>query len=357
MSLRRVWGLMLVTVVALLVWAFAEAESLRATEVPIEIAFEPGSSGSGRVVDPVDPASPAQEPRALPSPALVHATVQIEAGAGAADAMARRARRGPVRMSPGMEGLPATPGAYSVPLREALRAHPDFRGLGVDIKKVEPEAVRVLVDELVTRQARVQAEVPEGRVEGVPEVRPGVVTLTLPGRYAGALGPEPTATVRLEDRVLAALIPGRRETVPGLRVQPPAGLAGAPHVSIEPPVVEAVVTTAGRQASVRLASVPVHLRIAPAELAKFDVQVPESDRALVDVTVTGPADLVRQIEEKTLPVVAFVPLSFEELERGIASKDAVFAGLPTVLRFDVASRTVRLVITRRAPPPNGPDPG
>ncbi|MBL8761797.1 MAG: hypothetical protein JNL50_10890, partial [Phycisphaerae bacterium] len=39
--------------------------------------------------------------------------------------------------------------------------------------------------------------------------------------------------------------------------------------------------------------------------------------------------------------------SFEELERGIAAKDAVFGDLPPTLRFEVQSARVRLDIQRR----------
>ena len=60
-----------------------------------------------------------------------------------------------------------------------------------------------------------------------------------------------------------------------------------------------------------------------------------------------------------MPLVATVSLSFEELERSIPSKEAVFCDLPTGLHFDVANKTVRLKIKRReaapaAQPPKQP---
>jgi hypothetical protein len=348
MNWRKARGVGLVTIVAILIWAFAEAESLRATDVVMDVTFEAETAGR-RVVDLADPDPTAAEGRPAGSPALVRATLQVEGSAASVDAAVRRARRGPVRIAPGMPGLSAAPGTHQVRLREALLAHPDVRALGVDIKKSDPEIVRVTVDEITTRDLRVVARTPEG-VEGLPEVKPSLVKVSLPSRVASLLPSDAVAFVRVDDRTFAALAPGRKETVGGLRVQLPAEVAGAAHVRIDPPTAEVSLTVGTRQASVRLPSVPVHLRIAPAELAKFDVEIPESDRALLDVTVTGPVELIRQIEDKTLPVVGFVPLSFEELERLISSKDAVFNGLPTPLKFEVANRTVRLKITRRPAP-------
>jgi len=45
-----------------------------------------------------------------------------------------------------------------------------------------------------------------------------------------------------------------------------------------------------------------------------------------------------------------VPLSFEELERAITQRDAVFPDVPAGLKVDVANRIVRLKITPRPEP-------
>jgi hypothetical protein len=112
---------------------------------------------------------------------------------------------------------------------------------------------------------------------------------------------------------------------------------------------DVALTVRAREVTVRLASVPVQLRIPPAELPNWDIRVPEADQFISDVAVTGPADQVRGIQSGTVQIVAVVPLSFEELERGIASKEAVFVGLPGNVKAEAARRTIRLTITRRNP--------
>jgi hypothetical protein len=347
----RIRTAVIVTVITALVWVFAEAESLRAQEVALDVVLEAEPGGDRLVVDLVDPSSSLETPQFVPGTALVRATIQVEGGTGAVDGLVRRARRSPIRIAPGMEGLPKTPGVHSVRLAEALRAHPELRGLGITVKKADPESCRVGVDELVSREVPVSVPASES-VEGLAEAKPGLVWVFLPGRDAKRLTASSAAVARPDERAISALIPGRRATVPGVRVEPPAEVAGALHLRVEPPAVDVTLTPRARQSSIRLSSVPVHVRMAPAELAKFEVEVPEADRTIFDVTVSGPADLVRQVEDKTLPVVAVVPLSFEELERGIATKDAVFTSMPSLLKFEAANRTVHLRIRRREPGAN-----
>lgn len=344
----RIRTALVVGVVSILIWVFAEAESLRSMDAPVEIVFEPEPGSSQLVVNLVDPTSPADAPALLAGRAAVRTTVTFEGAANAVDAAAGRTRRGPLRVSPGMPGLPRTPGVYTVVLADAVRAHPDLSGLGVTVRRAEAEGVRVAVDDLVTQEHPIVVEAPEG-AEASPDPRNPVVRVTMRSRDARGLDASAPAKVRVDERSLAGLISGKREALRGLRVEPPAALAGLEHVTLDPPVADVQVTVRARQGSIRLNAVPVHIRLAPAELAKFDVEVPESDRSLVDVTITGPVELIRQIEEKTLPVIAVVPLSFDELERPITSKDATFTSLPSTLKVEVAKRTVRLGITRRPP--------
>ena len=78
------------------------------------------------------------------------------------------------------------------------------------------------------------------------------------------------------------------------------------------------------------------------------------DRFLTGVSVTGPRELIEQIRTEKLKVIAWVPLTWEELERaagsgGVIEKPAVFSDLPEpVLKFDAERLTVRLSISRRS---------
>lgn len=352
MTGERIRSILGATILAILVWVYAEAESLRTLEPLIELAFDAGSQ-SDRTIDVFDPAT-ANGALLAPSSTL-RVTVSLEGSASALDAITRRGQGRVITIRPGMAGVPDQPGEYPVSLRDILSQAPEFRDNGISVKKVEPENLRVVIDEVVSREVKVTVATPGGDLDGVPETQPRVARVIAPAREAKGLTDTSTATVRIDDTTWAGLVPGRRETIPGLPLELPRELANSPRARMEPSLADVILTVRSRINSIVIPSVPVHLRVAPAELAKFDVDIAETDRALIDVTVSGPADLVRQIEDKTIPLIAFVPLSFEELERGIPSKDAQFSSMPGgALKFEVANRSVRLKIKRREPAATNP---
>lgn len=332
----------LVVLVTAIIWFFAEAESLRSTVVrSVEVSFE-SEAGSKYVVD-LSQDTPGVRGSS------VRADMVIEGPAAALEPMERTLRR-PIIVSPGMEGLSIDPGRRTVDLGTILANHPDLRGRGVTFRGISPETIEATVDELVTRPVKVTVEVPGAELEASPEFRTTTANVTLPGSHAGKITDNTAVIARVEPSALTRLTPGRKETVTGVRLLPPPELAGVPRLKIDPATIDVALTLRSKTSTVRVPSVPVHVRIAPGELNKWEIEIPEQDRFLTDVTVTGPGDLIKQIQDKTLPLVATVPLSFEELERGIPSKEAVFAEFNSGLRFDVANRTVRLKIKRREVP-------
>lgn len=341
MTWERARTLTLVTLATILVWVFAEAEGIRSVDTPVEISVEPQPGGDRSV-----------EVLGLQGGPIA-ATLTLDGSANALDAAVRRLRRAPLTLSPGMDGLPKTPGEHVVQLRDALEAHPEFLGQGVSIKKIEPESLRVRVDELATRDFKVDVAADGAELEDLPQARPPRIKITGPAKLLAAVPEGATLAAQVDPAIFSRLVPGRQETISAIVPQLPEALRTGQRLKFDPPTVDVLLTAKLRTMSVRVASVPVHIRIAPGEMAKFDVDIAEADRSLIDVTVSGPAELVRPIADKSRPLVAEVPLSFEELERGIPSKDAVFSSVPSSLKFDVANRTVRLAIKRR-PAPTSP---
>ncbi|MBS0198432.1 MAG: hypothetical protein JSR77_16905 [Planctomycetes bacterium] len=326
-----------VSIVSALIWVYAEAESLRGAEVTPEIYFT-ADAGSDRVID-VTEATEGGSNR-------VKVTADLEGSAAAIDAVERYLRK-PVAFIPGANGIPKEAGQHTINLRDALRQLPELKARGITIKRVEPGTVRVFVDEMETRTVKVAAQVAADALDGAPELRPATITIRLPRSEAALLSPSSVATVAIGPDLLDSLTPGRKQTLPGLRIVLPAEIRSSNHARPDPAEADAVVTLRAQTRTITIASVPVHLRLAPAEFGKWDIEIPEQDRFLTDVSLTGPSEAIRQIEDKTVTVIATLPLSFEELERAIPSKEAVFADLPAGVRAEAAARTVRLKIVKR----------
>ncbi len=329
--------------ITLLVWLFAESESLRPLQASAELVFDNDPSGD-RTLDLAGQSAGAT------LPARVRILVDFEGSAVAIDA-AERALRRPLSITPTSEGVPRTPGDHSLNMSEIVRSYPDLRGLAITLRKCDPAEVRITVDELTTRTVPVVFDVPQSELDGVPEVRPPSIQVRGPRAALERLTQADTATITLTPEAQATLVRGRKQSLASLPLRPPAALTGVPHVQLTPATADAAFTLRAAERTITVATVPVHLRIAPGELSKWEITIPEQDRFLTDVTFTGPPQAVRTIEDKSITVIATVSLSFEELERTITSKEAVITDLPPGVRAGTASaKPIRLTIRPRQAP-------
>lgn len=328
----------LVTFFTILVWVFAEGESLQTKRTVAEVAF-PALTGESYAVRVIE----GQGWRG-------RVELQVEGSTASLDGLESELGRGVV-LTPGMEGVPRESGEHTIDLRRALRGHPEFQSRGVTVLSAEPPTVRVVVEELTTVTLPIRVEAPGEELDGAAQVV-GVAEaeVRLPRRVASQLsgglseGASVVARVRSED--LAPLQEGIRSTIQ-VRLEAGAALAGTRFLEIEPAQVDVQLTVRSKTETVVLPSVAVDLRLPPGELGRWDIEVPQGEQSLRDVRVTGPSDLIEQIRSGGLVVRAFVRLSFEDLEAGVSSKRAEFSAFPTALRFEVEDDEVQLVIRAR----------
>lgn len=348
------WGhirtIFVVTIVAALVWLFAEADTLREQKAQVSLSL--------RV--------PADEPLLLESPASTgpQREVSVEATLEGSAAQLERvlpSLRTAVIVSPGMEGVPNTPGVYDIDLANVLRALPLLAEAGVGVKHTDPPLISLRIDELATVELPVRVE-SDGDFQTSPTVKPSKVTLFAPKGEAANLSAASAAAVVLDPSQLTRLVPGRAETLAGLRVLLPREVEGSTRARLEPARVDVSLMVRSRTAELIVPRVPVEVRLAPEDLSLWSIDIPEGDRFLIDVKVIGPPDVLAQIQNRTLPLVGTVALSYRELEQavtgptgrvggpgssGVVEKDAVLSDLPTTLRFEVADKSVRVRVGRK----------
>lgn len=335
--LRELPTLVVVTIVSVLIWAFAETETLRQRELAIELSYVPTDTNvSIEVLE--GPAPGAGK--------TVRVEVTLEGAVGAVEEIERLFRQPVMLFEASDKTLEA--GDQTIDLRSVLRDHGDVRRLGVTIKKVDPPTMLVRVDALVEREVPLRLDAGALELETPAEIKPARVKLRLPARDAAGISESAFATCVLDAGTAARLVPGRKETLSALRVIPPAPIAQSSRVVCVPAQADVSFTLRRRTASITLASVPVHIQLAASEQPNWEVKIDAKDQFLTDVKVSGPSDLIKQIEEKKLPVVAVLQLSFTELEGGkVTSKEVVFSTMPTSLTFEAANKSVGFTATRK----------
>ncbi len=325
---------LLVSIITVLIWTFAEAESLTNKTIRVDLAFV-NDPQTGRFVE-------VGENQGWSG----RAEVVFEGSTASVGDLESALRRG-VALRAGSEGVPADPGDYDLDLNQILRSAPEIDNRGVTVVKVDPPRLRVSIDTLVVRDVKVVADVAGALVDGPVETKPAQAKMTLPRSLADRVSPEAVVTARISPDAIGKLVPGRSETIPSVPLEPPAILSGRARVTIQPERADVILKLRTRTDVFTIASVPVHIKIAVGEVGRWDITVPDEDRFIRDVKVSGPSDLVDRVRRGEIRVTAVLPLSFDELERGIATKDVTFAEVPTDLKFDADRTTVRLSITRR----------
>jgi hypothetical protein len=349
--LTQARSLLLIALVSVLIWLLAEAESLRTEQFRVELSFK-ATPETGRYIK-----ADSEVPAAF--------NIRLQGSTARVDTLASQLRK-TITLEPGMTGIPVDPGKHAINLLTVLRDLPIVRESGVSIADVEPAIVSVAVDNLITRDAKVRVVLPAGAlVDGTPEPTQPTARVRYPEAAGKDLPQELTVDAPIDPQALTGLPEGRRVTISNIRVELPESLRGAEGARVNPPTINAQITLRSRNSSFTIPSVPVHVRLAPTETGIWDITMPAESRLLTDVQVSGPSDYIDQIRSEKVKPIAYIPLSFEELERAAASgepieKPPVFIELPSQLKFETRQRTVKLTVKRREPsatPPTAAPPG
>ena len=340
MTLARLKSFGLIALITTLIWLLAESESLRIEKVPVRISFRVDPD-SGRMVR----VEPGQDFNGTVSVRLEGATSKVEAVAAAL--------RKDQHLPPGAPGIPSEPTPRAtIQLQTAIAGLPAVRDTGVVVAEVDPPTVVLSIENLASHDYPVRVELPPGQaLDGAPEITPATVNLRYPASIV--LPPDLSLVARVDPPSLAGLPEGRRTTLAGISVELPEPLrATDAGVRLTPAQVSIALTLRSRTSSITVPTIPVHIRLAPTELSIWDIQLAPDSRLLTDVVISGPADLIDQFRSEKIKPVAYVALSFEDLEKAAAAgvpieKEVAFSDLPTALKFEPKQKTIRITVKKR----------
>jgi len=338
MNAETVRTAIVVTIVTLLVWLFAESRTLRVETVlvPIEISVG-GSSSAFRLTDP-DSWTGSVE-------------IELLGPAAEIDEIRGRAIKG-ITLEIGDE-LEATPGVRSVELLEAIRKDALFAQSGLTVRRTHPSLLGLETDRLETITLAVEVDLEGVQTSGPVTIEPAEIEVRIPATVASGL--ELHAIAQVPPGAISALTPGRRTEISQVVI----GIDGLPEeawgVRLEEP--RAVVTMAirVRTESLTLREVPVRLSLLPGDLAVWTMEMAPEDRVLENVLLTGPVSAIEQIRrgDVVLWAVATVGTEIAEGQDADAVERTVVApvrlvGLPAGVFAEVKDRSISLTLRRRA---------
>ncbi|MBA4039857.1 MAG: hypothetical protein C0468_05985 [Planctomyces sp.] len=328
---QRLQTVVITTVLTLLVWAWAEAESLLTSPATARLTF--ASPPDSDLLITVD------------QPGWEGTVRTVLSGPTAGIAPVQQRLLGVVQLQPGMVGVPAAPGRHPVNLRRALEALPEIARAGVTIDSTEPETVTVVVDRLETRTLDIQLQTPSLALRGVPVISPAQAAVTLPSATWARLGPRALVWAQLSGADIAQLTDDAPQTLsaalslPGLPVLPRLGQVSA---RISPESAQVTLSLRSRSVTVRLESVPVWVSVPHTEAGRWRITV--LDPFVRSVEASGPAEQVESLSQRVEGPRALLELTSDELERRVESKAVTFQSPVTGLTFRADQTVVRLRI-------------
>ena len=353
---QKIQNFFFVTVIAVLVWFYAENENRKEHREPLSIQFV---------------AAPGQELLISPEQAG-SVTAQFKCTTGQYELFRRAQKAGialEVRDDPNRRDR-----TQPLILRDLLNTFPPLVAAGITIRETDPATVPVRVERLVDKSMPVRVPAVTGDLQfaSAPTVDTVSVLVRMPESVASNIS-DLSLDAALDARSLVGVEENvqRTLTVPlslgptfWSRFEQALG-SSAPRtcVVIKQPTAKVTLTIRKQSQSLTLSIVQILLTAPPSEVARFAVTLDPDQPVLANVTVIGPAEVIERIgrKDKAARVWAQLSLSTEDLEQA-ADKGSRTAPLelvaPAGVRTEAPLPSARFTVTRQptGAAPNIPTP-
>ncbi len=242
------------------------------------------------------------------------------------------------------------PGPRNLPMADLLRQTRVLKQSNVNLVRVEPQTLEVTVDRVVKTPVAISFNPRDVQlVTGSVRIDPATLPLTAPQHKLDQLTAEgATLTLEAQPNVdIKKLAPGVEHTVIA-QVPLPAALAGDPQVRLASSEVRVTFTIDKKDDSYVVPSVPVWVSAPPSDLAIYTVKLHEDARVLKDVKLTGPADVMAKVQDKSLRIVAVLRLSTDDLVAAAGKGELTGQAqlvLPPQVTAESSSTAVRYSVT------------
>lgn len=325
----RIGNILLVTLLTLLVWMWAEGESLTSGSAAprVQVVPPPGGELAVRVDDPAWTGSLGLTMR----------------GSTASIASTQRELLKGIKLSPGIGLVPSTPGSHVLRLWSVLREQPELQRQGVSISSVEPATLKIVVEETVEVSVPVQLRPVGVELAEEPVLKPSTVMVRVPASTASRLGVGVYAIAAVPSAAINELkIDGTATLTADLSLS--RALLDAQAIGPSPTKVEVTIKRGKGVQTVNVPAVPVVVLVDSPTGAGWKAEV--VDAFVRNVELRGPAAAMTDVREGRVQVRAVVVLTTADLKEGeIVRPVTIATGIPGVTTA-TAELMVRVRVTR-----------
>lgn len=323
---QRFWQVLTVTVIALLVWLYAEGATRRVRDVTIKVEFVP------------------VEGQEIMAARTLIVDAQVRCATSQIDDLNQLALDAVQIKVPAVAGQPT----QQVNLLERLRGHDRIAPLGVTIDRLEPEFAEVRAEPLVQVPMPIELTTPANLELAGPAVfAQAQAMVAMPAsRAAEVQAAAHSLRAVLSPAAAVAVVPGVQQQLE-LPVSLPPDMAAWQFVRVGLQKVAVTFTVKKKEDEYVLRIVPVYLSVRPKDLEQYVIKVDDEFQELKEVKIKGPNDAIERIREQSgQPVEAILRLTTEDLEN---MRDTKFPELrlPSGVTIDSTLPLIKMTITRR----------
>jgi hypothetical protein len=294
----RISQFVTVSVIALIVWLYAEGATRQVRDISVKVQFV---ALDGQVIT--------GETTRTVEAVMRCATSQLAA--------LNRLAADPIQIT-----VPAVDGQAEVEvnLLEKLRSSERIKRIGVTIDRLDQEFAIVNVDSLVTIEMKIDLATPKDlELTGPAVFAVEQAKVTLPAAQAKDAAQLKLQAV-LSQNNLEGVVPGVQEQRE-VDIALPASLTGNENITVALGKVSVTFTIKKKEDEHTVAIVQVFLHIRPKDNEQYTVHVDDEDLVLREVKIAGPSDVIKQLKAQTgQPIEAVLRLEPEDLENARDAK-------------------------------------
>jgi len=300
--IEHVEAILVTTVVAALVWLWAEGKDVRRYDgqiVPVQLVAPTGMDDE-LVIEPAG---------------VIETRATFETSSAQYDQFLYAIGEGPVLVTvppPGEGNTSVGPLNLMGELENLV-----FTPLHIDLEDLEPSAVEVRVDRMVERSYDVALLYPsDASLAQPPSVQPTQAQVRLPASLHERAGAT-SFRVRLTGAMLNSATPGESVTLT-LPLELPEALR-SPRTQLMTRTADVTVTVARRTATTTIERLPIEVRLSGLALRRFNVLLADDQLFVRDIELSGPASTIAAINAGDVAVTAGLRPTLDDLEQGVAS--------------------------------------
>jgi len=342
---------LVVTVITLLIWLYAEGETIQTDSRPISIRFVAPTTGLAITV-------PGQEPGTT----TISVTAILQASRGDWPRITEWVRNKTVEIEVKAPAPDSHDEQQTINLLDALNRSPLTREARAFVKEVTPQSMTVRVQTLETIEMGLRVDPGElelsNEANEEPTFSPDKVQVQLPTEDARLVRGQNLKLIARLDKIGPDTLGENTQNVVAVDLSLPPELENKPHIELARHSVDVTFVVDKLTKQIVLDRVQVRLTISDEITGQYDIQIDPDTQRIIPVTLKGPEEAINyitnHIKEQPDLVRASIIIKLADLQGDPPYSAPLYIDVPqgvTVVSPDPTQTLITYTVTKLNPQP------